>query len=118
MRAPETDAGPVAATDVARGAVLPEVSAAGVLLPPEHATTVASNAAAAEQCRTEVIVASTLFSVRNQVILGRDYLPLSVSSLPGIGEPVASVERTLLTWSSPVTLLMTSLRLMSDASSV
>src|SRR5213596_3192982 len=97
MRAPETDALPVAAVDVTAGPE-PALSTVALELPPlQPATAPAapSNRTAAHSRHTWVIrfspsAARRLF--RNQVVLRRYYLPASATSLPGIGELVASIE--------------------------
>src|SRR3954471_1180345 len=96
MRAPETDAGPIAAAEVACGPAFPALSTVAVLFSDEQPTAVNTSAATTQQRRTEIIVASTLLPAGNQVVLRSDYLPLRIASLPRIGEAITSVERALL----------------------
>src|SRR3954465_3330061 len=95
MRAPVTEADPLAAWDVTFGSAPAAVSDfAG--LPAEHATDVPINTPTRVPRNTDIIVASILFAVGDEVVLGRNYLPLPVvASLPGIGEPIASVEAAI-----------------------
>jgi hypothetical protein len=97
MRAPETDAVPVAATDVACGPELELLSALALLFPPVHAATTISGRIVAHPCKTRLIFSPVFDGLLwNQIILCCNYLPSAIAPLPGIRELESPVKRTLL----------------------
>src|SRR6266550_1077359 len=96
MRAPETGAVPVAATDVACGPELELLSALALLFPPVHAARAISGRIAARPRKTR-LMSSPVFDglLWNQIILCCNYLPSAIAPLPGVCELVSPVKRTL-----------------------
>src|SRR4029077_5145980 len=96
MRAPETEAAPVAVTDVACGPELELLSALALLFALVHAATAISGRIAALSRKTRLLSSPVFGSLLwNQIILCCNYLPSAIAPLPGIGELISPVERTL-----------------------
>src|SRR3954471_23751637 len=93
MRAPATEVPPIEALEVARGSPPLVVSAAGVWLSILHAKTplaIKTAAACATRLISDLTVVRSLFG--NQVVLGRNNLPLAVTPLPSISKLVPTLE--------------------------